>query len=473
MSLGGKIGELRAALDALEAADRGGQGGGGGSAGGGGWQNHTPAQAPRALLPGAAAAGGGGAAPRVGFGRGGSGSARGGFLPAGGVDRSELGVLERELRSLQQQYLLDSSRHYEIEMDSVSEIDFMNAQLRGLRSAFATLSEVFVEEVDAVRRDAAAQLQELGVAHGKTVAALATRLDALELKARVRSKEGRALGEALGAVHDAAARQRAELSELAFTTARELRASDEELRRGLAAAREATEAMWAGAEARAAAGAAAAAAAAEAAAGEAAAARAAAAALGARLEGVEREAAAVGGEAAAAGAAAARSQAEAERAAAVAAAVATRQRDVDGALAALAAALDPVRRELAGLSGELGSVRREAAGAAAALATHEAAVAAALARQQEEATRQLAAVRDTLRMIAEVVRNDSAVAARRGLPLLARSHSPSLAVDARGGGLALGAAGGGFGGSGSGMGWGGEGGAATVLASAGPPGALS
>ena len=128
----------------------------------------------------------------------GAGSGGEGAAGAAGAGRSDFQQVERSLKALKR----ESLRHFDIECKATTEIEFINSQVRAMRKAFGTLADVMLEEMDHLRNESAAQLQQWQVESGRRFMELSARIDRVELKGRIHGKDMKIVKQAAEETYD-------------------------------------------------------------------------------------------------------------------------------------------------------------------------------------------------------------------------------------------------------------------------------
>ena len=100
--------------------------------------------------------------------------------------RPEIMELKSSVKTLKR----DAALRLSLDAEAQQSFDFLSEQLHGLRRAFSTLSDVFVEEVDSLRAEQKAQAQALRSARAE--------VRRLKGEAEARAAEGSAHAERLG-----------------------------------------------------------------------------------------------------------------------------------------------------------------------------------------------------------------------------------------------------------------------------------
>jgi len=99
--------------------------------------------------------------------------------------RPEIMELKSSVKTLKR----DAALRLSLDAEAQQSFDFLSEQLHGLRRAFSTLSDVFVEEVDSLRAEQKAQAQALRTARAE--------VRRLKGEAEARAAEGSAHAERL------------------------------------------------------------------------------------------------------------------------------------------------------------------------------------------------------------------------------------------------------------------------------------
>lgn len=106
-------------------------------------------------------------------------------LPLPEMLRPEIMELKSSVKTLKR----DAALRLSLDAEAQQSFDFLSEQLHGLRRAFSTLSDVFVEEVDSLRAEQKAQAQALRTARAE--------VRRLKGEAEARAAEGSAHAERL------------------------------------------------------------------------------------------------------------------------------------------------------------------------------------------------------------------------------------------------------------------------------------